>query len=238
MTIQFYMNVIITGASKGLGKAIAEEFAKAGNTLLICARTETTLSDTRHELLKKYPGCKVEMMAIDLGKKENAIEFGNFCLQHGTPEIVVNNAGEFLPGSIHTEAEGTLEKMMEANLYSAYHLTRVLLPKMMEAKSGHIFNMCSIASIQAYPNGGSYSLSKFALLGLSKNLREEMKSFNIKVTAILPGAAYTDSWSRSGIHESRFMEIQDVAKMVYAASQLSPQACVEEIILRPQLGDI
>jgi len=113
-----------------------------------------------------------------------------------------------------------------------------LLPEMMAARSGHIFNMCSIASIKAYPNGGSYSLSKFALLGLSKNLREEMKQFNIKVTAIIPGAAYTDSWKTSGIHEERFMEINDVAKMVYAASQLSPQACVEEIVLRPQLGDI
>jgi short-subunit dehydrogenase len=150
----------------------------------------------------------------------------------------VNNTGEFLPGSIHTEAEGTLEKMMQANLYSAYHLTRILLPKMMETKSGHIFNMCSTASIEAYPNGGSYSLSKFALLGLSKNLREEMKPFNIKVTAIIPGAVYTDSWSESGLPEERFMKVNDIAEMVYAASQLSPRACVEEILLRPQLGDI
>jgi len=232
------MNVIITGASKGLGKAIAEQFAKDDHTLLICARNENNLHHAKQDLIKKHPGCKVEMMAIDLSKKENAIKFGNFCLQYGVPGIVVNNAGEFLPGSIHTEAEGTLEKMMEANLYSAYHLTRILLPKMMEEKKGHIFNLCSIASIQAYPNGGSYSLSKFALLGLSKNLREEMKPFNIKVTAILPGAAYTDSWSKSGLHEQRFMQIHDVAKMVYAASLLSSQACVEEIILRPQLGDI
>lgn len=232
------MNVIVTGASKGLGKAIAEQFAKDNHTLIICARNEDTLSATKRKLLDKYPGCSVEMMATDLSKKENVTAFGNFCLQQGSPGILVNNAGEFLPGSIHTEAEGTLEKMMAANLYSAYHLTRILLPKMMEARSGHIFNMCSIASIKAYPNGGSYSLSKFALLGLSKNLREEMKQFNIKVTAIIPGAAYTDSWKTSGINEERFMEIDDVAKMVYAASQLSVQACVEEIVLRPQLGDI
>ena len=232
------MNVIITGASKGLGKAIAEQFAKGGHTLLICARSENILLGTKQELLEKYPKCKVETMAIDLSEKEKVIDFGNFCLQYGTPHILINNAGEFLPGSIHTEAEGTLEKMMQSNLYSAYHLTRILLPAMMEAKSGHIFNMCSIASVQAYPNGGSYSLSKFALLGLSKNLREEMKPFNIKVTAIIPGAAYTDSWKRSGMPEQRFMEIDDVAKMVYAAAQLSPQACVEEIVLRPQLGDI
>jgi len=189
-------------------------------------------------LLKKNAGCRVDTMTVDLSKKENAIAFANFALQFGTPDILVNNAGSFVPGSIHTEPEGALEEMMETNLYSAYHLTRKLLPKMMDAKRGHIFNMCSIASIQAYPNGGSYSLSKWALLGLTKNLREEMKPYNIKVTAIIPGAAYTDSWNESGISEDRFMKPNDIAEMVYAVSQLSPQTCVEEIILRPQLGDL
>ncbi len=232
------LNVIITGASKGLGKAIAEKFAEAGDHLIICSRNENTLFETKQELLKKKPNCKIEVMATDLRKKENAIAFGNFCLQFGTADILINNAGSFVPGSIHIEPEGALEEMMETNLYSAYHLTRILLPKMMEAKSGHIFNMCSIASIQAYPNGGSYSLSKWALLGLTRNLREEMKPYNIKVTAIIPGAAYTDSWNESGLNEDRFMKPNDIAEMVYAVSQLSPQTCVEEIILRPQLGDL
>jgi short-subunit dehydrogenase len=232
------MNVIITGASKGLGKSIAEKYARAGHHLIICARNEKTLFETKKELLQKNVECKIETMAVDLSKKENAIAFGNFALQVGTPGILVNNAGSFVPGSIHTEPEGALEEMMETNLYSAYHLTRKLLPTMMEAKSGHIFNICSIASIQAYPNGGSYSLSKWALLGLTKNLREEMKPYNIKVTAIIPGAAYTDSWNESGLNENRFMKPDDIAEMVYAVSQLSPQTCAEEIILRPQLGDL
>jgi short-subunit dehydrogenase len=98
--------------------------------------------------------------------------------------------------------------------------------------------MCSIASVQAYHNGGAYSISKFALLGFNKNLREEMKPHNIKVTAVIPGAAYTDSWSSSGIDPKRMMEADDVAKMVYAVSQMSPQACVEEIVMRPLLGDL
>jgi short-subunit dehydrogenase len=98
--------------------------------------------------------------------------------------------------------------------------------------------MCSIASIAAYDNGGSYSISKYAMLGFGKNLREELKPFNIKVTNVLPGAAYTDSWAGSGVDPLRIMEAQDIAKMIVAASDLSPQACVEEIILRPQLGDL
>ncbi len=232
------MNVIITGASKGLGKAIAEKYAEAGHHLIICARNEQELFTTKQELLRKNSDCEVEMMAIDLSKKENVIEFGTYCLVFGAPSILVNNAGNFLPGSIHEEEEGTLENMMETNLYSAYHLTRILLPKMMEAKSGHIFNLCSTASIQAYPNGGSYSLSKWALLGLTKNLREEMKPYNIKVTAIIPGAVYTDSWTETDLPPERFIQPDDISTMVYAASMLSSRACVEEILIRPQLGDL
>ena len=232
------MNIIITGASKGLGKAIAEKYAEAGHHLIICARNEDVLFETKQQLLQKSSNCKVEMMTIDLSKKENVIEFGKYCLLFGVPDILINNTGSFIPGSIHEEAEGTLEKMMESNLYSAYHLTRFILPKMMQARSGHIFNICSTASIEAYTNGGSYSLSKWALLGLTKNLREEMKQFNIKVTAIIPGAVYTDSWSGTDLKPERFMKPEDIAAMVYAASMLSPQACVEEILFRPQLGDL
>jgi short-subunit dehydrogenase len=143
-----------------------------------------------------------------------------------------------VPGSVHNEPEGALEQMINTNLYSAYHLTRALLPAMMAAKEGHIFNMCSIASLQAYANGGAYSISKFALMGFSKNLREELKQYNIKVTAVYPGATMTDSWSGSGVDPHRIMKAGDVANMIYTAAFLSPQACVEEILLRPQLGDL
>lgn len=236
------MIVIITGASKGLGKAFAEQFAVNGNTLLLCARNEDALSLTAQTLQQQYPHCIVHTQAVDMSKKEQVHNFANWCLGFGSPDIVINNAGQFLPGAVNNEAEGTLEQMMNTNLYSAYHLTRALLSTMLQAASAnttpHIFNICSIASIQAYDNGGSYSISKFALLGFSKNLREELKTKNIKVTAVLPGAAFTDSWAGSGIDENRIMQANDVAKMVFAASLLSPQACVEEIIMRPQLGDL
>ena len=179
----------------------------------------------------------IQSKAFDLSKKEEAIACGNWCLQKGTPGILVNNAGNFLPGNVYNEEDGLLENQIQTNLYSAYHLTRILLPKMMEAKSGHIFNMCSIASIDAYPNGGSYSLSKWALLGFTKNLRVELMQYNIKVTAVIPGAVYTDSW-KDFVNPERIMQPEDISTMVYAASMLSPQACVEEILFRPQLGDL
>ncbi|HMZ46240.1 MAG TPA: SDR family oxidoreductase [Chitinophagaceae bacterium] len=232
------MNIIITGASKGLGKAFAKIFAAQNHTLLLCARNQQQLTETATEIKEEFPLATIHYTTKDLSKKNDAIEFGNWCLQFGKPSILINNAGQFIPGSIYNEEDGILEKMIEINLYSAYHLTRAILPSMIKNKEGHIFNICSIASLKAYTNGGSYSISKYALMGFSKNLREELKPFQVKVTTVYPGAVYTDSWSNTGVEENRIMEPNDIAKMVYSASLLSPQACVEDIVLRPQLGDI
>src|SRR5699024_1695193 len=124
------------------------------------------------------------------------------------------------------------------NLHSAYHITRALLPKMKSLKTGHIINMCSTASLGAYPNGGSYSISKYALLGCSKNLREELKPFNIKVTAVCPGPTLTDSWAGFDGPNDRLMTPEDVAEVVWTAHNLSKQALIEDIVMRPIKGDI
>lgn len=234
------MNIVITGASRGIGKAIAEKFGedKQGHSIILNARQRPPLEAFAKELQARYPRTRILHYAADISVKAEADGFGGWCLQQFTPDILVNNAGSFLPGNINDEAEGTLEKMIAVNLYSAYYLTRTVLPKMIERKTGHIFNMCSIASLQAYENGGSYSISKFALAGFSKNLREEMKSHNIKVTSVYPGAVYTDSWSGSGVDPERIMAAKDIADMIYAAAHLSTQACIEDIVLRPQLGDL
>jgi short-subunit dehydrogenase len=171
--------------------------------------------------------------------KDDVKKFIEFVLSINRPiDILVNNAGYFIPGEIATEEEGTLESMINANLYSAYYTTRGLVKSMRERKSGYIFNMCSIASIKAYPNGGSYAISKFALLGFSKCLREELKSFNIRVTAIMPGATLTASWEGVDLPEERFMRVEDVADTIYGAYSLSGRSVIEEIIIRPQLGDL
>lgn len=234
------MNIVITGASRGLGKAIATAFAEdgKGHTFFLCSRNKEALEAAGKELQEKFPHTKILTQAHDLSDKKNVLAFATWVLSHtDKPGVLVNNAGIFLPGNVHDEDEGLLEDIINVNLYSAYHLTRKLLPAMMKQKSGHIFNICSIASLKAYENGGAYSISKFALAGFSINLREEMKPHGIKVTAVYPGAAYTDSWA-GFVNPERIMEASDVAKMIYAAAHLSPQACVEEIVIRPQLGDV
>ena len=194
------MNIVITGGSKGMGKALASKFAVAGNKIFICARNENDLAKAALEINETVKEKLVQYFATDLSIKSSAEKFTKWLQKQAIiPDILINNAGHFIPGSIYNEVEGTLEEMIAANLYSAYYVTRALLPSMMEKKSGHIFNMCSIAALQAYKNGGSYSISKYALMGFSKNLREELKPFNIKVTAVFPGAVYTSSWEGNGI---------------------------------------
>lgn len=232
------MKVIVTGASKGIGKSIAAQFAENGHDLIICSRNEVALYKTLEELVTRFPNVGIHAKAFDLSVKANAMAFGEWCLGYGTPDVLVNNAGLFEPGSVHNEPDGALENQLAVNLYSAYHLTRVLLPAMMERKSGHIFNICSTASLGAYKNGGAYSISKFAMYGFSKNLREEMKGHGIKVTSVFPGAVLTDSWGDFDNSSKRIMEASDISKMVFACSQLSVSACVEEILIRPQLGDL
>jgi len=232
------MNVVITGASQGIGFAIAEIFANAGYTLCLCSKTMENIAAASNSLAVKYPHATIHFTHADLSKKEQCTQFANWCLEKGTPTILINNAGFFSPGNIQDEADDALAQQMAVNLYSAYHTTRALLPAMLKMGKGHVFNICSIASLNAYAQGGSYSISKFALLGFSKNLRLELKDTGIKVTAVCPGAVYTNSWAGSGVDPKRIMESEDVAKMIFAAAHLSPQALVEDIVMRPQLGDL
>lgn len=236
------MNVLITGASRGIGKAIAEIFAVNGYSLFLTSRNDHALYKTVEDLMNRYPSAVIKARAFDLSDKEQAIACGKWVLELGAvPDILINNAGNFEPGNVYDEPGNSLENHIGTNLYSAYHLSRTLLPAMMQKKEGqarHIFNMCSIASLKAYKNGGAYSISKFALYGFSQNLREEMKPYGIKVTAVLPGAVMTDSWGGFDNRDGRIMEARDIAELVWSASRLSPQACVEDIIVRPQLGDL
>jgi len=229
--------IVITGATKGIGRAIAEKFGAGGFDLALCARTEKDLKELQSAF--KTHHAKFIIQKCDVSNKEDLKNFADTVnKEFGAVDVLVNNAGVFIPGEIRKEEDGILETLIETNLYSAYRLSRWMLPRMIKNRHGHIFNICSVASIFAYPNGGSYSISKFAMLGLSKVLREELKQFNIKVTSIIPGATYTDSWAGSGLPESRFIKAEDIGKLVWDVYHLSPSATVEELLIRPIEGDI
>lgn len=220
--------ILVTGGTKGIGRAIVDRFVAGGFEAVVCARS-----------VEDVTGPGLLPFAADLSTRPGVDALVRYVQSLNRPvEVLVNNTGVFQPGQIHNEADGTFEQLMNTNVGSAYHLTRGLVRDMMIRRQGHIFMMCSTASITPYTNGGSYCISKFALLGMSRVLREELKPHNVKVTAILPGATLTDSWAGTDLPEDRFMKPQDVADSAWLAYSLSKSAVVEEILIRPQLGDI
>lgn len=230
--------IVVTGGTKGIGKAIVERFAQDGWTIATCSRSEKDLDKLKEEMLEQF-GNSIKCFRADLSKRDQVQSFEEFIGMIAKPvEILVNNSGTFTPGLVHEEPEGTLEKMIETNLYSAYHLSRAIIPGMKKKRSGHIFNLCSVASLIAYPNGGSYSISKFAMYGMSKALREEMKEFGVRVTSVMPGAVLTPSWEGVDLPADRFIKPEDIAETIYATYQLSKRSVIEDIVIRPQLGDI
>jgi NADP-dependent 3-hydroxy acid dehydrogenase YdfG len=230
---------IITGATQGIGKAIAEKLLQHGFSIAVCARSHTDLHKVEAEWKEKYPRAEIIAHRADLSIKQDVLSFARQVLERfPVIDVLVNNAGLYFPGQLATEAEGHMETLMNVNFYSAYHLTRQVLPTMKQKRSGHIFNICSVASLKAYPNGGAYSITKYALLGFSDNLRYELIPDNIKVTAISPGATHSRSWEGADIPEDRIMRASDIAEMVWCAYNLSHAANVEHIVMRPQQGDM
>jgi short-subunit dehydrogenase len=231
--------LVITGGTRGIGRAVILKFASLGFDIFTCARSEDHLKQLREEVRKNFPECGLKFMALDLSAGTGVKKFIDFIRALKRPvDVLVNNAGVFLPGQIINEPEGNLEKIMKLNVYQVYDLTRGLVSDMIANKSGHIFNLCSTASITPYSNGGSYCISKYALYGMTKVLREELKDKNIRVTAVLPGATLTSSWEGADFPPERFMKPEDVAEAIYNAWTLSSSSVVEEILIRPQLGDI
>lgn len=220
--------IVVTGGTKGIGRAITDRFVSGGFDAVICARSVDGIQEKN-----LFP------VAADLATREGVNRLVAYVHSLDRPvSVLVNNTGIFQPGQIHNEAEGTFETLMNTNVASAYHLTRGLVGDMLDRQQGHIFMICSTASITAYTNGGSYCISKFALLGMSRVLREELKPHGVRVTALLPGATLTASWEGTDLPEDRFLKPEDVAESVWGAYNLSKSAVVEEIIIRPQLGDI
>ena len=230
---------VVTGGTKGIGKALILKFAENGYDIITCSRNSKELEKLKSEIEKNFMGVEVLVRTSDLSLKAEVNDFVKFIISKRSHiDVLVNNTGIYHPGEISNEPNGQLELMINTNLYSAYHLTRGILPMMIHDKTGHIFNICSVASIIPYANGGSYSISKYAMLGMTKVLREEMKNKGIRVTAVLPGATYTSSWEGSDMPDTRFMKAEDVADAIFGAYSLSKNSVVEEILIRPQEGDI
>lgn len=229
---------LISGGTKGIGKAIIKKFAAGGFHIATCSRNENDLQKLKAEIQKDY-AVEIYTEKVDVSDKVALKQFAENVI-NWNPDIrvLVNNAGIFAPGKVTEEEDGTLEQLMSVNTYSAYYLSRYVVEQMLNKKGSYIFNICSTASVIPYINGGSYCISKHAMLGFSRVLREELKEKGVRVSAVMPGATFTSSWEGAGIPEERFMKADDVAQTIWSAYSLSENTVLEEILIRPQLGDI
>lgn len=229
---------IITGATKGIGRAIALKFLQEGYNIGICARNQQDLDQFKRVFEPEFPQQKIIAVQADLERKADVDRFGNNILDAFTHiDVLVNNAGVFLPGTVLEEEFEQLEQQINTNLYSAYILSKLIGKKMCDQAFGHIINICSLASLQAYAGGSSYSISKYAMLGLSDNFRAALKPFKVKVTAVCPGPTMSASWEGSGVPEEKLMPAADIAAVVFSCAETSFNTCVERIVIHP-LGDL
>lgn len=233
------MQVVITGATKGIGRALASAFAALGAQLAVCSRHVDQLQELQRDLENIYPDCKVFYQATDMAVPEQVLAFAKFVSDHfDATDVLINNVGGFIPEDVTTSKAGSLEKLMQLNVFAAHNLTHALLPAMLSQNTGHIFNMCSIASLGARANSGLYVVTKFALLGFSKSLRYELQDKGIKVTAVLPGPTWSAAWEGADFPADRLLPPEDVARAVVCAYQMGPHSVLEELIIQPQKGDI
>jgi NAD(P)-dependent dehydrogenase (short-subunit alcohol dehydrogenase family) len=232
--------VLVTGASRGIGAAVAEAFAAAygaETALALVARSSRKLE--RVAAACRAHGAAAEPFPCDVTDDAAVAAMAEAVRARlGVPDVLVNNAGAFRPGGVLDMTPEDFRADLEVNLTSAFLVTRAFLRAMVERGSGDVCFMASVASVKGYPRGVAYGAAKHGLLGLARSLREETREHGLRVIALLPGATYTDSWAASGLPEDRFMPPEDLARLVVALHRLSDRTVVEEVLLRPQLGDV
>lgn len=231
--------VLVTGASQGIGAAVARAFAEAepGARLALVARSAENLARTAEAC--RALGAEAEAFVCDV-TDEAAVQAmaGAVAERFGVPDVLVVNAGAFEPGSVLEMTAASFRAQLDANLTSAFLTTQAFLGAMTARKCGHVFYMGSVASIRAYPGGAAYCAAKHGLLGLARVVREETKALGLRVTTLLPGATRTPSWDGTDAPDDRFMPPEDLARTVVDVWHLSERTVVEELLLRPQLGDL
>ena len=232
-------NVLITGATKGMGRAIAIAFAKQGLNLAICSRKSEDLLLLQDELKAINSNIKIISFRADCSIKEEVLAFAGYAEQElGPVSVIVNNVGAYEPSSILDDEPGTFIKLLNTNLMPAYELYRYYGKSMMAAGKGHIFNICSVAAINPVVAAGMYSVTKSALYTLSNIMRLEMQAYGVKVTAILPGSTLTDSWSGTDLPAEKFVLPDDVASAIIGAYRMSAGANVDEVVIKPVRGQV
>ena len=233
------MKTLVTGASRGIGLAICNELASQGHELLMISKTAATLKKAAANIQKSHK-TKVACLAQDLTSPVALKAIKTFVQKHKKSlHNLVLNAGIALDGDLRSGSRKVFEKQMELHLYSVFGLVQTLLPLLDRSYPCRIVITGSTSGIEASNVVPMYSVTKWALRGYAINLRNELKKDGIAVTFMAPGGTYTDMWKYSGGPKAdRCIAPEDVAKMVAAVLSLSGRVDVEEIVMRPMLGEL
>ena len=229
--------VVVTGASQGIGAAIAKVFAREHPCrLALLARNPGNLEKVA--VACRESGETAHIFPCDVTDPESVESAAGRVLgELGTPEVLINNAGRFSGASFLETTVEQFDELIAANLRSVFLVSRAFLPSMVRERKGHVFNMSSIAGLNPYPGGTAYCSAKFGVTGLSKVMRRELIEHGIRVTTVYPGATFSPSWEGSGVSEDVMMPAEDVARAFFDAWRLSDRTVVEELVLRPVGGD-
>jgi NADP-dependent 3-hydroxy acid dehydrogenase YdfG len=231
--------VLITGSSQGIGAAIALIFAKEipGLRLVLVARNAKNLQAVARRCVKA--GAAAEAFDCDVSDEAAVASLQQaVTARYGSVDVLINNAGSFAGAPLTEMSVATFDRMIAANLRSVFLVTRAFVGGMKARRRGDIFNMSSIAGRIAYPGGAGYSAAKFGVSGLSHVMRAELREHGIRVCCVYPGATVSPSWDGGGVPAERMMPAEDVARAFLDIYRLSRRTVVEEIVLRPQLGDL
>ena len=223
---------LITGASRGIGFAVARRLALLGARVSLCARDPTRLDRAASELQNE--GATALAVPADITRAKDVHSLVEKTKQAlGPIEILVNNAGVGYFGATHQADESIWDAVLDTNLKSVFLTSKAVAPGMIERRSGHIINIASLAGKNAFAGGGIYCASKWGLLGLTECMAEDLRSFGIRVSAICPGTVATEFSPHTGKDPAKMLQPEDIAHAVELIVTQAPQSFISEVLLRP-----
>ena len=232
-------SALITGASSGIGKATALEFAKAGINLALVSRSPEKLEAVAQTAIEA--GVKVKAYTLDLAEVEQVREkISAIASDFGSIDILVNNAGMGYTNTLSDTSLIDWQQVINLNLTSVFQCIQGILPMMRDREQGTIINVASIGAKQVFPEWGAYCVSKFGIMALSKTLAAEERQNGIRVTAICPGSVNSSLWDtetvRANFDRSAMLTPEVVAQSILHTALLPASAVIEELILMPNVG--
>ena len=222
---------LVTGASRGIGRAIATRLAALGARLLLVARDAAALTAVQQEIATQ--GGVAEVHSCDLASAPAIEGLGNSIAEAGGCDILVNCAGIGYNGKpLHELPPDDFEAIFSTNVRAPYLLMRAIVPGMIARRAGHIVNISSLAGQGTLANGAAYAASKSALNALTYSSAEELRAHNIRVAVIAPGSVNTQ-FGRGGKDSAKMIQPEDVAEVVAMLVTQPPQSFISEVRIRP-----